>query len=158
MTATVITHSDRFTAAAFHEGVSDFVYHLFTGSGDAVFRKHKADQGALGPPYEEEYLATAVRESPIYHVRNVTTPTLIESGEHALHEHGTLLANGLHYFGIPYEYYLYPRTGHVTFEPQLVQDELRRKLDWFGYWIQDRPYSDPEKQAKYDEWKARRNG
>lgn len=153
MTATAVAHSERFVAAAFHEGVTDFVYHLFKAAGDPVFRKHQADQGAMGPPYEDEYLATAVRESPIYHLRRATTPTLIESGEHALHEHGTLFANALEYFGVPYEYYLYPRTGHVTFEPQLVQDELRRKIDWFGYWIKGQAYSDPHKQAEFDRWK-----
>lgn len=154
MTATALVHSDRFTAAAFHEGVTDFVYHLFKAAGDPVFRKHQADQGAMGPPYEEEHLARAVRESPIYHARNANTPTLIEAGELALHEHATLLANALHYFGVPYDFFLYPRTGHVTLEPQLVQDELRRKLEWFGYWIKGQPYSDMAKQAEFDQWSS----
>ena len=153
MTATAVVHSDRFAAAAFHEGVTDFVYHLFKSAGDPVFRKHQYDQGAMTAPYEKDGLATAVRESPIYHVENARTPTLIEAGELALHEHATLLANALEYFGVPYEYYLYPRTGHVTYEPKLIADELRRKLDWFGYWLKGEPYSDPHRQAEYDAWK-----
>lgn len=155
MTATAVVHSDRFAAAAFHEGVTDFVYHLFKSAGDPVFRKHQYDQGAMTAPYEEAGLATAVRESPIYHVQNAQTPTLIEAGELALHEHATLLANALEYFGVPYDYYLYPRTGHVTFEPKLVADELQRKLDWFGFWLKGEPYSDPELQGVFDQWKTR---
>jgi hypothetical protein len=41
-------------------------------------------------------------------------------------------------------------------EPALIADSYRRNLDWLNYWVLDKPYRDPQKQAAYDAWKQER--
>ncbi|MGW1616740.1 prolyl oligopeptidase family serine peptidase [Streptomyces sp. NPDC002285] len=152
LTGHAITRN-RFHAAAFHEGVVELVRPLLLRYGSPTFRAHMRNQGGVGSPYCTEDLATVMRESAIYAIDRARTPSLIEAGELSLPEQAAILASGLAYHGVPHEFVLYPRTGHVFLEPVLRVDAYTRQLAWFGYWLLDRPLPDPVKQEKFDVWK-----
>jgi dipeptidyl aminopeptidase/acylaminoacyl peptidase len=37
------------------------------------------------------------------------------------------------------EFDIYPRAGHVTYEPALQREAMRRNLEWFMRWLGPRP-------------------
>ena len=133
MTAWTVGHTDRFRAAVSQRGVYDLT--SFYGSSDA-FKLVEGDFGTR--PWEEpEFLW---ERSPVAHVPNVTTPTLVI---HADRDYRTpantaeLFYLGLKKYGVDTRLVRYPREGHElsrSGEPGHVVDRLERILRWFdGY-------------------------
>ncbi|UTF54419.1 S9 family peptidase [Natronosalvus rutilus] len=133
MTAWTVGHTDRFRAAVSQRGVYDFT--SFYGSTDA-FKLVEGDYGVT--PWEDpEHLW---EHSPVAHVPDVTTPTLLI---HADQDYRTpantaeLFYLGLKKHGVDTRMVRYPREGHElsrSGEPAHVVDRLERIVRWFdGY-------------------------
>jgi dipeptidyl aminopeptidase/acylaminoacyl peptidase len=72
----------------------------------------------------------------------VTTPLLIQHGEN---DRRVPIAGAWKFYralkalGKTVEFDIYPRGGHVLFEPQLEREQMRRNLEWFQKWIATAP-------------------
>jgi dipeptidyl aminopeptidase/acylaminoacyl peptidase len=157
LTAYAVTLTNRFKAAIYGEGtpsvLEGLAYHHKTFLG--LFR----DMWGVSSPFEPRDLLSAFEQSALYRLDRVCTPVLLESGENSSWATDRNLYRGLRHFGVPAEFYVYPRSGHGWDEPLLMRDAYRRHIAWFDYWINDRPYSNQEKQQIYDAWqKAMRGG
>jgi dipeptidyl aminopeptidase/acylaminoacyl peptidase len=126
MTNWVITQTTRFKAAAAGAGLSNMISMWGTNDIPTLL-----DDYFSGPPSEqtERYL----RLSPLYHVQNVTTPTLILHGEidpRVPTGQGYEMYNALKRRGVETQMVVYPRTQHGPQEPKFVLDIMQRHLDW----------------------------
>ena len=126
MTNWVITQTNRFKAAATGAGLSDLI--SMWGTNDIP---STLDDYFEGTAYEqpERY----IKMSPLYHVQNVTTPTLILHGEidpRVPTTQGYEMYRALKRRGVDTAMVVYPRTQHGPQEPKFVLDIMQRHLDW----------------------------
>lgn len=136
LAAYAITRTRRFRAASIGDGATDMPYALRQSMGDPSMVQLYKDLLGFDPPYDRDGLAEAIRQSPIHHVQNVRTPTLLEYGEESLAStHGQSFYHGLLHFNVPVEFVVYPRTGHGINEPRLREDSMVRNLEWMDYWV-----------------------
>jgi dipeptidyl aminopeptidase/acylaminoacyl peptidase len=87
-------------------------------------------------PWEnrESYAA----HSPLTFVERVTTPLLIQHGERDPRvpvAGAWKMYRALRALGKTVELDVYPRGGHVMYEPALQHEVMRRNLEWFLRWI-----------------------
>lgn len=140
MTAWSITQTKRFRAASVGAGVTNLV--SFTGTADIP--------GFLPDYFGTEFwdrLEPYRAHSPMFHVRGVKTPTLIQHGERDDRvplSQGQELYNALKRQGCPTQMVVYPRTPHGIEEPRLLLDCMRRNLEWFEKHV---PAGQPSKAA-----------
>jgi dipeptidyl aminopeptidase/acylaminoacyl peptidase len=130
MTNWIVTQTPRFKAASAGASISDLadLYYL-TDGGDLIIEY-------FGLPWEnpEGYRA----HSPLTHAANVTTPLLLQHGDRdprvplvtAQKFHRALAA-----LGKTVEFDIYPRGGHVFYEPVQQRAVMQRNLEWFRRWI-----------------------
>ncbi len=130
MTDWIVTQTSRFKAASAMCSISDLadLYYLSDG-GDAT-------EEYFGLPWEapEAY----ARHSAITYVSRVTTPLLIQHGENDRRvpiAGATKFYKALKNQGKIVEMEIYPRGGHVIYEPDLQQEIMRRNLEWFQRWL-----------------------
>ncbi len=130
MTSWIVGQTGRFKAASTGASVTDLasMYYISEG-GDFMVEYFKA-------PWENA--AGYAAHSPLTHAAKVTTPLLIQHGEvdprvpvsqaralyRALKAHGKLV-----------ELDIYPRGGHVLYEPKMQREQMQRNLDWFTRWL-----------------------
>jgi dipeptidyl aminopeptidase/acylaminoacyl peptidase len=130
MTNWIVTQTSRFKAASAGASISDLtdLYYL-TEAGDVTAEYFKR-------PWENP---DGYRDrSPITHVTKVTTPLLIQHGDRdprvplvsAQKFHRALAA-----LGKTVELHVYPRGGHVFYEPVQERAVMQRNFDWFRRWI-----------------------
>ena len=140
MTAWITTRTDRFKAAQVDRMISN--WWSWYGVSDA---QGLTEFEFFGKPWENPELYTEL--SPIAHVGNVTTPTLIVQSEE---DHRTPMADAEQWFtalekqGVPVEFLRYPRSTHDlsrTGEPWLLVDRLARLRQWFSHWLEVAPAS-----------------
>ncbi len=130
MTNWIVTQTSRFKAASTMCSVSDIadLYYL-SDAGDFTVEY-------FGPPLEKAEAYAA--HSPITYVAKVTTPLLIQHGEN---DHrvpimqATKFYKALKGLGKTVEMEIYPRGGHVIYEPALEREMMRRNLEWFRRWL-----------------------
>jgi dipeptidyl aminopeptidase/acylaminoacyl peptidase len=130
MTNWIVTQTNRFKAASAGASISDLadLYYLTEG-GDLMAEYFKR-------PWEnpEGYRA----HSPITFAANVRTPLLLQHGDRdprvplvtAQKFHRALLA-----LGKAVEFDIYPRGGHVFYEPVQERTVMQRNFEWFQRWI-----------------------
>jgi dipeptidyl aminopeptidase/acylaminoacyl peptidase len=126
MTNWVITQTTRFKAASTGAGLSDLV--SMWGTNDIP---STLDDYFSGPFYEQE--ARYVKMSPLYYVKNVTTPTLILHGGADVRvptSQGYEMYSALKRRGVETEMVVYPRQPHGPQEPKFVLDIMKRNVDW----------------------------
>ncbi len=125
LTSWTISHTTRFKAAAIGAGVEN----LISQTGNSDIRNNKLD--AFGAPWDNrDYY---IQRSPITHVKNVTTPTLILGGEQDDRvpiSQSYELYHALEARGIETQMVTYPRTAHGPREPKFQLDIMQRHLDW----------------------------
>jgi len=126
MTNWVITQTTRFKCAASGAGLSNMPSMWGTNDIPGIL-----DEYFTGPWFDqpERY----AKLSPLYHVKNVTTPTLFLHGEqdfrvpitqaHEMH-------SALQRRGVKTEMVTYPRMPHGPNEPKFLQDIMQRHIDW----------------------------
>jgi dipeptidyl aminopeptidase/acylaminoacyl peptidase len=130
MTNWIVTQTSRFKAASAGASIADLtdLYYL-TEAGEVTAEYFKR-------PWENP---DGYRErSPITHVTKVTTPLLIQHGDRdprvplvsAQKFHRALSA-----LGKTVELHVYPRGGHVFYEPVQERAVMQRNFDWFRSWI-----------------------
>jgi dipeptidyl aminopeptidase/acylaminoacyl peptidase len=130
MTDWIVTQSRRFKAASTMCSISDIAdLYYVSDAGDVT-------QEYFGLPWEaaEAY----ARHSPITYVAQVTTPLLIQHGENDRRVplmQATKFYKALKEQGKTVEMEIYPRGGHVIYEPALEQEIMRRNLEWFRRWL-----------------------
>src|SRR5688572_15718583 len=125
MTNWVVTQTPRFKAAAAGASIADLndLYYL-TDGGDLMAEYYKL-------PWEnpEGY----ARSSPLTHAAKVTTPILISHGDR---DPRVPLATAQKFFralqalGKTAEMDIYPRGGHVFYEPQQEKAVMTRNYEW----------------------------
>ncbi|MDT9600172.1 prolyl oligopeptidase family serine peptidase [Sphingosinicella rhizophila] len=139
LTAYSISQTKRFGAASINDGPVDFPETMALGAANLALQQHWQHQTGFSDPYDIEDLSRMKAQSPICHVANVRTPSLLEYGRHDFGGVGEMMGGklfqGLRRFEIPSEFILYPRTGHGIYEPRLRKESARRNLEWFDYWL-----------------------
>ncbi len=126
LTAATITQTDRFRAAVIGAGMTDLVSYALGHDSPDFMSSHFG-----GEVWEVKDLL--LDRSPVVHADRVTTPTLFLHGEHDQRVpiwQSYELYNALKRRGIPTQMVVYPRTGHVPFEPKLLLDVMNRILVW----------------------------
>ncbi|HEY4304764.1 MAG TPA: S9 family peptidase [Gemmatimonadaceae bacterium] len=138
MTAWVTTKTNRFKAAETDRMISEWTY--WYGASDA---QGLTEGEFFGHPWENQIMYDTL--SPIRHVKNVKTPTLLVQSEE---DYRTPIGNAELWFmalkkqDVPAEFVRYPRSNHDlsrTGEPWLLVDRLSRLRQWFTYWLVDKP-------------------
>jgi dipeptidyl aminopeptidase/acylaminoacyl peptidase len=130
MTNWIVTQTPRFKAASAGASISDLsdLFYLTEG-GDLMIEYFKR-------PWEnrEGYAA----RSPLTHADKVTTPLLLQHGDR---DPRVPLATAQKFYralsalGKTVEFDIYPRGGHVYYEPQQQRQTMQRNLEWFLKWI-----------------------
>jgi dipeptidyl aminopeptidase/acylaminoacyl peptidase len=126
LTAATLTQTGRFRAAVIGAGMVDLVSYALGNDSPSFLLSHFG-----GEIWEVADLL--LERSPIAHADRVTTPTLILHGEHDQRVpiwQGYEFHNALKRRGIPTQMVIYPRTGHVPWEPKLLLDVMERILAW----------------------------
>jgi len=130
MTSWIVTQTSRFKAASTGASVNDLVQEYYlSDAGDFIVEY-------FGLPWETGELLAA--HSPITYVKNVETPLLIQHGEN---DHRVPLSQAqafskaLKGLKKTVEFEIFPRGGHVNFEPPLEREYMRRNLEWFLRWL-----------------------
>lgn len=54
--------------------------------------------------------------------------------------------------GKPYDTYVFRDETHIKWQPAHLDAIVRRNLDWFDFWLQDREDPDPAKAEQYTRW------
>jgi dipeptidyl aminopeptidase/acylaminoacyl peptidase len=127
ITAWAVTQTDRFRAAIVQFGIVNWLsFHGTTVIPLWDSGHYRSD------PFEHDGLHW--KFSPVAHVKNVKTPTLIIAGEV---DNGAPTTQGYEFFralkdlGVETELVVYPREGHGLIEKVHVIDAMNRYLDWF---------------------------
>lgn len=131
MTSWVITQTKRFRAASVGAGVTNLM--SFTGTADIPSFLPDYFSGEFWDKLEA-YRA----HSAMFHVKGVSTPTLIQHGERDQRvplAQGQELYNALKRQGCTVKMVVYPRTPHGVEEPRLLLDCLNRNLEWFDRYV-----------------------
>jgi dienelactone hydrolase len=155
LTSYLVTPTNRFRAPIYGEGTPNLLQNNFKYLNEPVLGLVR-DMLGFDHPYEPNSIRSAFDQSAVYRLQHGRTPVLIESGELAGWEVDREFYRGLKHFGVPSEFYVYPRSGHGWEEPLLKQDSFHRRIAWFDYWIKDKPSADITKRAAYDAWKQAR--
>jgi dipeptidyl aminopeptidase/acylaminoacyl peptidase len=126
MTNWVVSQTNRFKCAATGAGLSNLI--SMWGTNDIPTT---LDDYFEGTWYEqpERY----IKMSPLAHIQNAKTPTLILHGEADIRvptSQGYEMYNALKRLGTPAEMVVYPRTPHGPQEPKFVLDIMHRHIDW----------------------------
>ncbi|MCX7026863.1 MAG: serine hydrolase [Spirochaetes bacterium] len=127
MAAWAVTQTDRFASSVMISGMSNLV----SDAGTLDILHYLPDYfGAYFWDDAELYLS----RSPIMHVRNVSTPTLILHGQ--LDPRVPLgqaqeFYNALKLRKVQTKMVVYPRAGHYPGEPKQQRDMWEREIEWF---------------------------
>ncbi|MEO8679005.1 MAG: S9 family peptidase [Vicinamibacterales bacterium] len=130
MTNWIVTQTSRFKAASAGASIADLsdLYYL-TDGGDLMVEYFKK-------PWENPQ--GYAQHSPLTHAAKVTTPLLIQHGDR---DPRVPLATAQKFFraltvlGKTVEMDIYPRGGHVFYEPAQERAVMQRNFDWFKRWI-----------------------
>ena len=131
MTAWILTQTKRFKAASVGSGAVDLISSTGTTSVPSCITDY------FGAEFWDE-LDIYIARSPIFHIKDVSTPTLIQHFEQddvvpisQAHE----LYRALKRQSVPARMVVYPRTPHGLKEPQLLLDFAKRNVEWFDQYL-----------------------
>lgn len=131
MTSRVITKTHRFKAASVGAAVTNGM--SFAGQTDIPeFMAYYFG----GWPWED--LKVYLDHFAMFHVKGVTTPSIIQHGEADLRvpiPQGQELYIALKKQNVPVEFVTYPREPHGLQEPKHLKDAMTRNLAWFNKWV-----------------------
>ncbi|HEY2251961.1 MAG TPA: S9 family peptidase [Planctomycetaceae bacterium] len=131
MTSWIITQTKRFKAASVGAGVTNLM--SFTGTADIS----DFIPDYMGGDYWEQFDRWRAH-SAMFHIKGVTTPTLIQHGDKDARvpiSQGYELHNALKRQGTPVKMVVYPRQPHSLQEPKLQLDAMQRNVEWFDHWL-----------------------
>jgi dipeptidyl aminopeptidase/acylaminoacyl peptidase len=131
MTSWIITQTQRFKAASAGAPVTNLV--SFQGTTDIA--TYLPDYFG-GLPWE--FSGIYQKHSPIFNIRNASTPTLIQHGESDIRvpiSQGYELYNALKSKGVPVRMLVLPRQGHSPTEPKMFVEILKSNINWFEKYL-----------------------
>lgn len=132
MAAWAVTQTNRFKASVSGAPMTDLASEYGTESSGI----NAYDTWFMGTPYEN--LDLFVERSPVTHVRNATTPTLILCGENDVTDpigQCQQFHRGLKRYEVETQLVIYPREGHGIREEKHQLDVLNRMLEWFEMYL-----------------------
>jgi dipeptidyl aminopeptidase/acylaminoacyl peptidase len=130
LTNWIVTQTGRFRAASSMCSISDIESLFYLSDAGDFTREY------FGLPWESE--AAYRKHSPLTHVAAVTTPLLLQHGENDRRvpvEQAKKFHKALDALGKTVALEIYPRGGHVLYEPDLEREIMRRNLEWFVRWL-----------------------
>jgi dipeptidyl aminopeptidase/acylaminoacyl peptidase len=125
-------YSERFKAAVFCAGLSNWI--SFAGTTDIPYEMSVAHWNSWW--YDEPDLHW--ERSPISHIDNAETPTLVIHGSEDARVHpgqSREIYTALKLKGIPTQLVLYPREGHGLSERAHQLDYMDRVFEWFDRYL-----------------------
>jgi dipeptidyl aminopeptidase/acylaminoacyl peptidase len=134
MSEWAITQTDMFKAAVSGAGLSNLISEYGTEQGPSY------DEWFYGLPYEPEKIAGFLNSSPLVHLKNVKTPTLILQGDADPVDppgQSQELYRGLKRYGVETELVVYPREPHGFHEEKHLLDRLNRILAWYDKYLKE---------------------
>jgi dipeptidyl aminopeptidase/acylaminoacyl peptidase len=153
LSAWAITQTNRFDAAMVSAGAVDLGAHW----GQSDIQKYRA-YDFTGTPWESP--DTWKHSSPMTHIANVKTPTLVFAGEEDRRvpfPQGQQLYRALLALGVATEFVHYPREPHGYREYRHNWDRWTRTLRWFDRWVkQETPRDAPHPTRSVRDGVARR--
>ncbi len=132
MAAWAVTQTDRFKASISGAPMTDLASEYGTESAGI----NAYDTWYMSSPYENQDLF--VSQSPVTHVRNVKTPTLLITGEEDRTDpigQCQQFYRGLKRYNVETQFIIYPREGHGIREEKHQIDLLNRVIDWFETYV-----------------------
>jgi dipeptidyl aminopeptidase/acylaminoacyl peptidase len=138
MTNWIVTQTGRFKAASASASMSDLTDPFFLSDGGEVMTHY------FKKPWENR--ASYAAHSPLTFAERVTTPLLIQHGER---DPRVPIAGAWKFYrtlkglGKTVEFDIYPRGGHVLYEPALQRESMRRNLEWFTRWLRPEAMPSP---------------
>ncbi|HEX7296638.1 MAG TPA: S9 family peptidase, partial [Pyrinomonadaceae bacterium] len=131
MTSWIVTQTNRFKAASAGAPVTNLM--SFNGTSDIP---------AFIPDYFGgqfyEIMDLYQKHSPIFNVKNVVTPTMIQQGDADVRvpiSQGYEFYNALKVKGVPTRMLVLPRQPHGPTEPKMQLAAMKANLDWFDRYI-----------------------
>jgi len=131
MTSWIVTQTSRFKAASAGAPVTNLM--SFNGT---------ADIPTFVPDYFGgqfwEVMDVYQKHSPMFNVKNVTTPTMIQHGEADIRvpiSQGYEFYNALKVKGVPTRMIVLPRQPHGPTEPKMQLATMKANLEWFEKYI-----------------------
>jgi dipeptidyl aminopeptidase/acylaminoacyl peptidase len=131
MTNWIVTQTDRFKAAIASASLSNLISFYSTSLYQDLV--HAEFNGMPWDNYEKLW-----DRSPLKHIKNVKTPTMLVHGENDNDVHITQaeeMYTALKMRGVDTVLIRYPREGHGIREPKHRVDNLQRNLDWFEKYL-----------------------
>ena len=131
MTNWIVTQTTRFKAASSSASISDLTDLYYLSDSALVMDEY------FGKPWENA--SVYVQHSPMTHVQRVETPLLMQHGEN---DPRVPLVSGRRFFealkalGKTVELDIFPRGGHVQYQPAAERASMQRNMEWFLRWIQ----------------------
>jgi dipeptidyl aminopeptidase/acylaminoacyl peptidase len=125
-------HSRRFRASVVFAGITNWM--SFTGTSD-IPEENSVVHWDLSPYLRSDL---AWDRSPLAHIRDAGTPTLIAHGEKDERVplgQGAELYTALRLKGTPVEFVTYPREPHGLRERAHQLDYMQRALGWYDRWL-----------------------
>jgi dipeptidyl aminopeptidase/acylaminoacyl peptidase len=141
MTAWTVTQTDRFKAAVNGAGITEPI--SMWGTQDII---HVFEGYFGGSPFEDGRWDVYQQSSPMAHVRNATTPTLMIHGRNDPRvppNQAQIFYRALRALGVPSELVWLPRTGHGPSEPGLQYETALRQKQWMDRWIRGQASGKP---------------
>ncbi len=131
MTMWTVTHSHRFRAAISGAGIADWV---------SYYGENGIDQWMVpffgGTAYDDP--AIYEKLSPIFSIKDATTPTLIYVGERDVEcpaPQSFEFWHGLQAVGVPTQLMVYAGQGHAIRDPADLADLRAREVAWFDKYL-----------------------
>ncbi len=133
MTNWVVGQTSRFKCAVSGAGLSNMI--SMYGTNDIPSTLDDYFDGAW---FEQP--DRYIKQSPLYYMKNVTTPLLVLHGEQDIRvpaTQGYEMYEGVKRRGVEAQMVVYPRTPHGPQEPKFVLDIMQRHVDWVAKHIGD---------------------
>ena len=135
MTSWIVTQTSRFKVASAGAPVTNLM--SFNGTSDIP---------AFIPDYFGgqfwEVMDLYQKHSPIFNVKSVTTPTMIQQGEADVRvpiSQGYEFYNALKVKGVPTRMIVLPRQPHGPTEPKMQLAAMKANLEWFEKYLGSKP-------------------
>lgn len=144
----MVQRHDRLAAVSILSGIwSQLEYYLPTGH---VRKSGGATVWAVKP--EGAGMQLWRRLDLAENVQTIEAPILMNV---PAHEMPTLvrLVTHMSEAGKPYDAYVFSDEAHIKWQPAHIDVVVRRNLDWFDFWLQDRQDPDPAKAEQYARWR-----
>ena len=148
----VMIRDQRYVAGSFAEGTQNTIVNYNLTPMYLNLITHDVQSGVSLYDDPGHY----IDQSPDLHFRGLKTAMLFEAGVKSLSVNMIGSQKAALRAGLPSEYIIYPKTGHVMSIPSLRRESASRNLDWFRFWLQGYEDPDPQKAEQYQRWRTMR--